>query len=120
MPKQQSHIHRLRKHRYPSGNAIFFCTLPDCHYKIDAPLALGKVSICNICGNDFIMNEYTLKLVKPHCLDCGKVRVKDLDGKNRYIKRVTSKVLSAIAADANQDLRARLDSAVAVDVEDDI
>lgn len=120
MPKQQSHIHKLRKHKYPSGNTIFFCTLPSCHYKIDAPLALGKVSVCNICGNDFIMNEYTLKLVKPHCLDCGKVRIKDTNGKNRFIKKVTSKVLSAIAADANQDLRARLDSIVEDGVEDDI
>lgn len=120
MPKQQSHIHKLKKHKYPSGNAVFFCTLPDCHYKIEAGLSLGKRAACNICGNEFIMTEYTIKLVKPHCPDCGKVRIKDVDGKNRYVKKVTNKILAGIAADANQDLRSRLDNAVAADSEEDI
>lgn len=120
MPRQKSHIHRLKKHKYPSGNAVFFCTLPDCHYKIEVGLSLGKRAACNICGNEFIMTEYTIKLVKPHCPDCGKMRIKDAEGKNRYVKRVTNKILVGVAADSTQDLRSRLDSAVSLDSEDDI
>lgn len=120
MPKSPSHLHRLKRHKYPSGNAVFFCTLPDCHYKIDVPLALGKRAECNICGEEFIMNEYTIKLVKPHCPNCGKVKVKDADGRNRYVKKVTNKILIGVAAEANQDLRSRLDSAVGLDTEEDI
>lgn len=120
MPKKQNHVHRLKKHRYPTGNAIFFCTLPDCHYKIEAPLALGKNTLCNICGSEFIINEYTLKLIKPHCLDCGKVKITDADGKNRYVKKVTNKVLASIATDTSQDLRSRLNGAISMDVEEDI
>jgi hypothetical protein len=119
MPKQ-THTHKLRRHKYPSGNSVFFCTLPDCHYKIDVPLALGKRSICNICGEEFIINEYTIKLAKPHCLDCGKVKVKGSDGKNRYVKKVTNKVLAGVATDSLQDLRSRLDNISSASLEDDI
>jgi len=118
--KKQSHIHKLRKHKYSTGNAVFFCTLPDCHFKIDAPLALGKRALCNICGDEFIMNEYTVKLAKPHCSNCGKVKIKDEDGNNRYVKKVTNRVLANVAVDVNKDLRSRLDSATRLDMEEDI
>lgn len=120
MPSRQTHTHRLKKHKYPTGNAVFFCTLPDCHYKIEAPLALGKRTLCNLCGNEFIMNEYTIKLTKPHCLDCGKVKVKDKDGKDRYVKKVSSKILVGVAVDTSQDLRSRLDGTISMDSEEDI
>lgn len=120
MAKLTSHIHKLRKHRYPSGNAVFFCTLPDCHYKIDVPLALGKRTLCNICGEEFIMSEYTIKLVKPHCSDCGKVKVKDAEGNSRYVKKVANSILTGVASESNQDLRSRLDNVTTAVLEDDI
>lgn len=120
MKRQQSHLHRLRKHKYSTGTSVYFCTLPDCHYKIEVPLALGKRTMCNICGIEFIMNEYTLRLIKPHCADCGKVRVKDAEGRNRYVKKVTSRVLANVATDTSQDLRSRLDSTTNAILEDDI
>lgn len=120
MLKIPGHIHKLKKHKYSSGNAVFFCILPDCHFKIDAPLALGKRALCNICGDEFIMNEYTIKLAKPHCPDCGKIRVKDSDGKSRYVKKVDSRILSAVATETSQNLRSRLDNVIIPMLEDDI
>lgn len=120
MAKLPSHTHKLKKHKYPSGTSVFFCTLPDCHYKIDAPLSLGKRTLCNICGDEFIMNESTVKLTKPHCLNCGKVMVKDADGKKRYIKKVENRILSTIASETSQDLRSRLDSIAGQELEKDI
>ena len=69
MPKI-NHIHKFKKLRYKSGNEVFFCILPDCSVKINPALALGKRSICHRCGNEFILNEYSLRLVKPHCESC--------------------------------------------------
>lgn len=120
MPKQQSHVHKLKRHKYPSGNSVYFCTLPDCNYKVDVPLALGKRTLCNICNNEFIINEYVIKLAKPHCPDCGKVKVKDAEGNNRFVKKVTNQILSNVAAEVKQDLRSRLDNAAVTDLEDDI
>ena len=56
---------------------MFFCTLPDCDYKVAVKLALGKRCICNRCDKPFILNEYSIRLVKPHCDECHKSK----DGK---------------------------------------
>jgi len=73
-PQKQSteHVHKLKRHTYETGNKIFFCALPDCKFKIKLGLALGKRSICWRCGEPFIMNEYSIRLAKPHCEDCHK------------------------------------------------
>lgn len=112
------HIHRLKKHKYvKTGIAVFFCTL-DCNYKVEAPFALGKESLCNICNEPFIMNEYTLKLVRPHCNNCGRKQVKDADGKKHYVTRVNTQILSTIASDEVDSLKSRLDRIT--EVEEDI
>jgi hypothetical protein len=120
MAKSISHIHKLQKRKYSSGNAVFFCILPDCFFKVEAPMALGKRALCNICNEEFIMNEYALKLNKPHCDKCGRVKVKDKNGATRYVKKASNKILSNIAVETSADLRLRLDSAVSINQEDDI
>ena len=112
------HIHKLKKHKYPkTGMSVFFCTL-DCNYKVEAPFALGKECLCNICNEPFIMNEYTLKLIRPHCNNCGRKEVKDVNGKKHYVSKVNTQVLSTIAADEVSSLKDRLEKAT--QVEDDI
>jgi ribosomal protein S27AE len=71
MPKI-SHVHKLKRLRYKSGNDIFFCALPDCAFKTNISLVLGKRSICWRCGESFVMNEYSIRLSKPHCNNCHK------------------------------------------------
>lgn len=68
------HIHKLKKLRYKSGNSIFFCCQPDCKFKTAVPLALGKRSICWRCGSEFLMSDYSLRLMKPHCESCHKTQ----------------------------------------------
>lgn len=120
MAKKPSHIHKLRKHKYPTGNAVFFCIMPDCHYKLDVALALGKRSLCNHCDAEFLMTEYTVKLNRPHCPNCGKIKVKDAEGNNRYVKKVANNILTDVAVENTQDLRSRLDNISSSTVEDDI
>jgi len=69
MQKEQ-HVHKLKRIKYKSGNSIFFCVLPDCSFKINNVLVLGKRSLCWRCGESFIMDEYSLRLSKPHCPGC--------------------------------------------------
>jgi len=66
------HICKLKRHTYETGSKIFFCALPKCTKKLKIGLALGKESICWRCGEPFIMNEYSIRLAKPHCEDCHK------------------------------------------------
>lgn len=64
------HVHKFRRHTYKSGSSVYFCILPDCNKKVSPALTLGKRAVCWRCGKDFIMNDYSIRLAKPHCQDC--------------------------------------------------
>ena len=70
--KKEKHVCKFKRKRYKSGNEVFFCTLPDCNKKCDPSLLLGKLCICWKCGEVFPLNEYSLRLAKPHCEGCHK------------------------------------------------
>lgn len=120
MAKAAKHTHKLKRHRYKTGNTVYFCILPDCHFKLDVALALGKRVLCYLCGNEFIMNEYTIKLANPHCDSCSKRKVEDSDGKRHYVRPNTLPIISSMASDNNEDLRSRLNNAISPTVDEDI
>lgn len=118
MPK---HNHRLKKHKYKTGAEIFFCTLPNCHFKIEAALMVGKISVCNLCGDDFVMTERDTNRVRPHCPKCGKVKMVGSDGKYHYFRKTAAPaILDEVAEGTVNDLRSRLNSAAVSDSEKDI
>jgi hypothetical protein len=114
------HTHKLKRYKYSTGNAVYFCTLADCHFKIECPMALGDKSICNLCNEEFIMTEYTIKLAKPHCDNCSKIKVSGADGKKRYIRRDSLPVMASLASESVDELRSRLDNAITPNTDDDI
>lgn len=121
--KTQNHAHKLRRKTYKTtGSHVFFCTLPDCYFKTEPELLLGKRAICNRCGHEFIMNQYSITLVKPHCDDCtikrGNHYEKRANADRRHNERreVPSElpapaVAASIAAGNVSDLESRLKSA---------
>ncbi len=74
---KKNHTHKLRRLTYKTGNSVYFCTLPDCYFKIATKLSLGKKSICHRCGSEFVMNDYSIRLAKPHCDKCHKSKHTD-------------------------------------------
>jgi hypothetical protein len=115
----QKHTHRLKRHKYPNGTKVYFCTL-NCDYKIEAALALGKEVICNICGDKFVMNEYSVKLAKPHCINCGKMKVK-VDGETRFVSKGRPQAaISELARQTTESLRDRLGKVVTMERDEDI
>lgn len=68
----EKHVHKLKRIKYKSGNVSLFCVMPDCSFKINPALALGKRSLCWRCGNEFLLTEYSLRLAKPHCESCHR------------------------------------------------
>lgn len=82
MPKKtEDHIHKLKRIKFKTGNSVYFCAL-DCNFKIAVPLSLGKRVICWRCGEPFNMNEYSIRLARPHCEKCHKSK----DGVSPEIK----------------------------------
>jgi len=104
MAKIEKHVHKLKRHSFKSGNQIYFCALPDCHYKTAPALALGKRTICWRCGNDFIMNEYSLRLAKPHCENCHQPKVVK-DDTGREAEPISDRPMRIPIFPENRELR---------------
>ena len=98
---KEQHTHKLKRHRHKSGNVVYFCCLPDCSYKINPSLALGKRSLCWRCDEPFIMNDYSLRLAKPHCPNCHKSKENKSDKSNLYPDSIQSEI---VRTDAIEDL----------------
>jgi formylmethanofuran dehydrogenase subunit E len=41
------------------------------------PLLIGKVSICNKCGDKFVLDRRALRLTEPTCSNCTKSKKKE-------------------------------------------
>lgn len=63
------HVHKLKRRKMRNGEQVYFCVL-DCKYRIHVKEALGKKTICNRCGNIFMMDEYSSRTAKPRCPSC--------------------------------------------------
>lgn len=49
------------------------CAFPSCSHYLRAELILGKKSICNRCGKEFVLPMAVRNLTNvPHCKDCTK------------------------------------------------
>jgi len=118
---KEKHVHKFRRHRYSSGNVVFFCALPDCKVKIDPALSLGKRSLCWRCGEPFILSEYAIRLAKPHCENCHKPKSIPLSTEDQLRqdwihppteteKAATQELVSAVASDSVSSLKSRLAS----------
>jgi hypothetical protein len=77
----QKHIHKVKRYKYKNGEEVYFCFLPECKYKINVGLSIGKKFLCNRCDKPFIMNELSKRQAKPHCNDCTKRKNEELDTK---------------------------------------
>jgi ribosomal protein S27E len=120
MSKVRDHIHRLKKHKYKNGTPVFFC-INNCSFKVEVPFALGMEVLCNTCGNPFTMTEYSLKLVKPHCNNCGKFRVVGEDGKAKFVpKGRATQALADLGKQAVSSMKDRMSKVVVMAKDEDI
>jgi hypothetical protein len=71
---------RSRKHKNPDTGYIpfearyFECKLPKCTHYIEASRLVGKASLCNGCGQEFLLSRDDLERVEPKCLHCSKTK----------------------------------------------
>jgi hypothetical protein len=76
----QTHVHQYvrkgkRQARTRSGDVMYICTAPTCYHTLGKSHLLGKMSICNGCGNAFQLTLEDLKSAKPRCLMCRNTKV---------------------------------------------
>ena len=105
--KKENHTHKFKRHTYKStGSKVFHCVGDSCYFKIDVGLALGKASVCWRCGDVFKIDEYSIRLARPHCKKC-RIRTS-------VNKDASGNVSRRIANETTTNLRSRLESSVAV------
>ncbi len=86
------HIHKYKRFnltRKPDKPAyyVFKCILPNCPHYVRFDLVEGKFCICHKCNEAFLMTKLSMRLAKPHCIDCTKFEKKeDLDAIAEFIK----------------------------------
>ena len=81
MPSQ-NHVHKYHRRRLGASSQVWACALPNCtHYqpKHMESMVEGKQSICNQCGDEFILNVDALSEDKPRCENCRLGRDKPED-----------------------------------------
>lgn len=98
----EKHTHKLKRITHRNGEKVYFCVL-NCTFKINVKLSLGKRNICWRCGVEFPMNEYSMRLAKPHCPKC-----------HQYEGGVVTQEVLETAKDPIQALRDRLNSTAKV------
>jgi hypothetical protein len=124
MPRQK-HVHKFRRHRFKTGGTIFFCTLPDCTHKIAPELALGKMCICWKCGREFRLEDYELRLAKPHCKTCHRPKHRE-DSGITPIERLYDEVvvnienIPEIALTTNSEIVETIPAEIKEDINQDI
>lgn len=72
------HVHKYRRVNIGREKEYFVmqCQLPSCpHYtpmktKLSCPPLVGKISICNRCGDRFVLDRRSLRQAKPICASC--------------------------------------------------
>jgi len=99
----KKHVHKLKRHIYKNGEAIYFCIKDDCSFKINVNLSLGKTAECWRCNQPFSMTVQSKRHDKPHCEGC----VKGKKNSSTKSKEITSNVSSTSESNIS-NLRARL------------
>jgi hypothetical protein len=69
-----AHTHKYYRIKVGVKKRIKYrCSLFGCVHHIEPSLALGRESICWICGEIFYLDKISLTLAKPHCKNCTKL-----------------------------------------------
>jgi hypothetical protein len=80
----QNHIHKyyrpsVRWKGYkesPNKEITYHCAMPDCTHYMPIRLIIGKLSLCNQCEDEMVLNREMLRVRKPKCKKCRMVRIK--------------------------------------------
>lgn len=66
------------------------------------------------------MNEYSIKLAKPHCSGCGKMQITE-NGKKKYVSKGRPiESVASLGKTAVSSLKERLGSVVTMEKDEDI
>lgn len=71
------HVHKYQRKILGKNYPVYACVLPECNHYLGEQFIVGKLSICNRCGETTIIKRERDGTIRhrPHCKDCTKQRV---------------------------------------------
>ena len=63
------HVHIYAKYKGRPG--FFRCADPLCTHFMDKERVIGKMTKCNLCGAEFILDRESALRSRPRCLNCS-------------------------------------------------
>lgn len=73
-------VSRYSKHggdKIIGGERQFKCNHPNCTHYMSESMVLGKASLCNGCGQEFVLDKSNIDMLFPKCLSCRKTKKAD-------------------------------------------
>ena len=61
---------RMKIDKLIKGERAFKCAHPECSHYAQLSLVEGKMSSCNKCHTEFVLDTKAMALVKPLCINC--------------------------------------------------
>lgn len=81
MPRRSKWNHTIHKYNRVTFKSkrkggkpteLWRCVLTNCQHYLVGEMVIGKLCVCNRCGDVFEMKEVHLNQKKPHCITCTK------------------------------------------------
>lgn len=73
------------------GEQAYKCADPNCTHFAPKSMVLGKMTKCNSCPNEFVMDTYAIQRTEPQCLYCRQTKEGET---SRAAKAIVEDVLS--------------------------
>lgn len=74
MKKHEGHHKYIKTIFKQSGTEIFRCILPNCAHFLYEPMIVGRISLCNRCGESYEITPKSTRAKKMHCEACSRDR----------------------------------------------
>ena len=69
---ENEHIHQYK--RVKGSKVQYMCGMAKCPHFKHKKFLIGKASLCNSCGTEFILTEEHLRRARPLCLNCANTK----------------------------------------------
>lgn len=71
------HTHQYARVRIGKNKRVLMrCLVVGCVHTCAPELAVGRISICNRCFNEFVLDSQNIQLARPHCDACTESKKK--------------------------------------------
>jgi hypothetical protein len=92
-PLNSQHIHRYEKAVLGKDYQIWKCNIPGCSHYIPRKLGKGRLTLCNRCDKEMVLDAFSMQFAKPHCVDCTHSKRENTQGIAKYLEAHDSQVI---------------------------